>query len=92
MHYDLNKLPILLTAQELSRLLGLTDPRRLNPNRKPVAQIFLGGKPRPLFEYPADALHSALCVNKFGSDWRKPLANTVLRCEHPKMASNRFSC
>jgi len=61
--YDLSKLPVLLTAQELARTLGLTDGRRLNEKRKPVAVIYLGGKARPLFEFPSDSLYSAMCVN-----------------------------
>jgi hypothetical protein len=64
MHYDLKKLPLLATAQEVARAVGVTDPRRLRDERlKPIAAIFVNGKLRPLFRYPTDLLYSTLAVN-----------------------------
>ncbi len=62
MTYDLSKLPLLVTRQEAARLLGLSDGRRLNPNRKPVAAMMIGGKIAPLFALN-DTLYPTLCVN-----------------------------
>jgi hypothetical protein len=63
MTFDLSKLPVLVTATECARLLGLPDGRRLNVNRKPTHVIYLHGKPTGLYPLPLDTIYASRCVN-----------------------------
>jgi hypothetical protein len=62
-NFDISRLPVLLTATELGKLLGLPDGRRLNRDRKPSHVIYLHGRPTALFPMPLDLVHSAISVN-----------------------------
>jgi hypothetical protein len=59
------KLPLLCTRQEVSRALGIPDPRSIRADRlKPVAQLVIGNQIRTLYSYPQDTILAALSVNK----------------------------
>lgn len=62
-NHDLSKLPVLVTATEAARLLGLADGRRLNPKRVPTHVIYLHGRPTALYPLPIDSIYASISVN-----------------------------